>query len=625
MITKQRVTREPIFDDIVLRFTRQIYYQTETIFQLEIRKSPGPLAGGAFQADVTASATAFREALDLQLDMEDFFYRYEDPRTGFISNTSAAELGDQLYRLLPEGFRQTFQRLIQKRFERGRGLRLILEARAEDKAGPLLSLPWELLFFEETNLYLAKSPRVLIARRILDAGRRSPAQMKPPYSVAHVIAEHPTDPNGRIDNALQRAEQETIRQAISPGHYRLVERPGAVEQLQVALGEGSYQIVHFLGHGKVETAAELGLPGVNMERGYLQMVSESGETQWVTGEQFQHILHEAPEVRLVVLNACQGAVQAAENVALDLVHSGLPYVVAMQSRISQAAARYFSQAFYEALQSGAGIDQAVAVGRSAIASNMPGSIEWCLPALYTNVGLAELPPLDQTGEVLWHWLSLPAAQRQLGRIGMAIGGVLFLIGLLLLMSSARPALPEPFFLDRSAFILVLMPLLLTLVTSLLKRQPAPNDWPLVTRLTYWLRSFAAAAIGFGMTACYCWNVLYGLASLGFWELLSKPARGVLLILLFSPAVLFGYSQLIGHRRAFVTNAQFEQQLAVDWQELLMGVAGYVIMLTPWIGLRWGAAWFQPPWGALIIGAFWSLLHGLLYHSAREAENGSTET
>lgn len=93
---------------------------------------------------------------------------------------------------------------------------------------------------------------------------------------------------------------------------------------------------------------------------------------WVTGERLQHLLSGTPGVQLIVLNACESASVVTSHLALDLVYSGFPVVVAMQAEMSQEAAKHFIRAFYSQLQQGQSIEYAVAAGRSEIAAQLRG-------------------------------------------------------------------------------------------------------------------------------------------------------------------------------------------------------------------------------------------------------------
>jgi len=588
-----------IFDTVVLRFTRQIYYSDENAFQLEVRQSPAPLPGGAFQADIAAQLQSLQDLFAQRLTSGQFFSRFQAaPIVETISEDLGA-IGHPLYALLPLAFQQAFPRLIQSVFEKGHGLRLILEARAGDKADHLLSLPWELLFFESTGVFLARSPRVLVVRRLLDAVRRSPLAMTLPLNLIHVIADAPVAPQRyQIDATLREMEQNRIPAAIQPGGYRQVAEPGSMEQLLSTLREQSYHIMHFLGHGEV-LARATGIPA--MERGYLRFVDAAGESQWVNGEQLQHLLEFTPALQLVVLNACHGGASVARSVALELVYHGLPYVVALQGDILQEAARHFIETFYAELQCGNDIAYAVAAGRAEIAAHLPQTLDWCLPVLYTNIGLTESSPDIRGDEQLWQWMSAPQARQRLGTINFVLSGLHLLVGLLLFISRQMILLPSTPLLGWVTALVMLLPILATF--TFYRRTPpkTPEQWSASTQLTLLTRVLGSASLGLGIPVFYTWLVWLWFIAVGFWGMLAPVAQHLLLGAIFVPGLVAGWklscSQILGHVRAFISEARVAPP-KFEWGEIAVILGGYSLLALPWALYTFWPQYVHPPWGNL---------------------------
>lgn len=602
-IPNQQRAAPVIYDTLIVRLTRQIYYGDDSVFQLEVRQTPAPLSGGAFRADIEAQLDRFQRLFTQQVTFNQFFNRFETPTMPPANLHDMQELGQQLYTFLPLAFQQSFQHVVQSVFEKGHGLRFILEARAGDKADRLLSLPWELLFFETMGAFLARSPRILIVRRLLEALRRSPLQMQPPFNIVHIIAASDgASPAYRIDETLQSIERDTIRQAIQPGTYRPVEKPGAVETMLMALREDTYHIVHFLGHGEIVEHGEE--PSRHIQRGYLRFVDADGNTQWVTGEQFQHFLEFTPAVQLVVLNACHGGANTARSVALELVYNGLPYVVAIQGDILQESAKHFIEAFYTELQRQGDIAYAVAVGRAAVAAYAPETLDWCLPVLYTNVGFDEAPAGIQQAERLWQWMSCPQSRRRLGIGNLILGSLHLLMGILLLISRYRPAMPLMPFLDEIAVIFTVLPLATSVIFYHHKSPAIPKHWSTMLRLALFARVFGAAALGFGLSFCYTWFTWLLVVSGNLWSILNSLARGILLGLLFVPGILFSgwlsFSQMWGHTQAFISNAHIETP-DFEWGDLFVILGGYILLFLPWLISNFYEAFVTPPGGNIWVG------------------------
>jgi hypothetical protein len=589
----------PVFENLSLRIWRQTYYSDQSAFHAQVRQSPLPLQGGSFQADLQPHLAEFRELFEQHIKLERHFYDYTTvpSQTEPVRQQAAqkvSQLGRKLYELLPLTLQEGVPRILQRVFERGHGLRLILEAQAGDQADQLLSLPWELLFFADTRVYPVRSPRLLVVRQLLGAARQNQPHLAPPLNLIHVIADSPAKP---INAELQAMEQQTLSRVVAPGTYTLVAKPGSVEGLLDAMQHQSAQIIHFLGHGeqieKFNTEQALGA------RGYLRFVSAAGQQQWVTGEQLQHLLGETPGVQLIVLGACYGGAITASNIALDLVYSGFPYVVAMQSAMSQAAAQHFIQAFYAELQKERNLEYAVAAGRFAIAAHLPGAIDWCLPVLYTNAGLPEQPRITQAADKARVWWS----QKRFFQINLALGIIHLIVGVLLYISRASPLLPDQQFIAWIAMGWCLIPLFVVAGALLFKQATLPTkvaDWPRSTQWALWMRLWISATIGFGLVAIYFGFGLVLLAGLGFWGLLSPLAQWLIVGAASGAGILNSYSQVRSHGQGFTTDNQVKR-IFFKWDELTVLAGAYTILLILLGVLYFIPFLLTPPLGNLIIG------------------------
>ena len=605
------------FDDVVIRFRKaSSSYHPSDVFEALVRRSPKPLSSGAFQfpKDFDKKLKQFKDGFLEAVEFDRSFYSYENLPSNPSQLDEELELStlvDKLYQLLPEPFREGFPSLVQSRLRKKRGIRLILQASLEDKAASLLSLPWELCFAQEKLAYLSQTPRLIIVRQVLDAVNQKTVAEWPDYHVLHVIADDPTHHQRELFRRVAQMERQVIPKAITPERYTCAENPGSLKHMQEKLD--GQQVLHFLGHGKLSPPDEEWVPEEdnsknskgehprqNPQRGYLKFISEKGKTQSVTGEQLQHLLAAHATVQLVVLNACHSGTSAAQNMALELTYSGLPYVVAMQAEIDMLAAEAFTQAFYEALKKGYPFDYAVALGRSKIVTEFPGAPDWCLPVLYTNRGLLEPKWPSRWAERIWKWFS-QAGKRLIPRGSLLLGAFLLVVGLLLLLSGAAPAQPDVAFLVRTTTWLITLPPLVAIAAYLSGPGAIPSTWTLSHRAALAIRLLAAASVGLGFSLfCFLWLGLTLLLSLGFWTILSPLAQFLLLIPAFALSVLVSYAQTIGFRRAFISDTNIEQP-EIEWKDLTVALAGYLIMFMPlavWIIWPWLLA---PPMGTLLVG------------------------
>jgi nucleoside phosphorylase len=476
-------------ETVVIRFTRQIFSDNPTVYQAVVRTSPIQLRSGPFSADVETQMATFR-TLFMQRIIAD--HRYTSSPTDIDGEAEKAaldlaELGEQLYRLLPEALRQGLPELVQHVFDKGGRMRLIFEARAGDQADQLLSMPWEILYFKQLKAHLGRMPRVTIERRLIETVRQAIPKLDPPFHIAHVIAEaRDYDP---IAPDLVAAERAAVQQAANSAEaYTLVAEPGSVDKLLVQLRQKPYQIIHFLGHGIVDRHAA---------QSYLVFAGEHNAPQLVAAEQMPNLLSSAHETRIMVLNACHGAsVEATNTVALQLVYYGLPYVVAMQGEIFQKSAVSFARAFYAAVQANKPLEEAVALSRQAIATEVPGSIDWALPALYVSAGIEEAPVPERVLSAIERWLSQSPGQRQLAHFTIGMGVAHLIVGCLLLLSGVTLVLPDLTLIFWIIGVIAPFPPLIAVAARWFAHVPLPAAPALsfVDQVNLLLRMFSAASL-----------------------------------------------------------------------------------------------------------------------------------
>ncbi len=110
---------------------------------------------------------------------------------------------------------------------------------------------------------------------------------------------------------------------------------------------------------------------INVKRvveGVLLFENESGWAAAVSGDKLGMVLNDFSSLRLVTLNACEGARTARTDpfagVAGALVQRDIPAVVAVRLEISDEAAIVFAGGFYESLTAGMPVDASLGRGSS---------------------------------------------------------------------------------------------------------------------------------------------------------------------------------------------------------------------------------------------------------------------
>lgn len=288
------------------------------------------------------------------------------------------EVGSELFRTVFTGqVSDLLQRSLSRVEAAARGLRLRIRINLRDRTmAPLLDWPWELLYRQDTEEFLALSRGTPIVRT-LDVPRPSAVRRyRPPLRILAVLAR---DPEGSPLSLEEELKQ--LRESLADDpeiQLETLDDPDT-QTLRNVLDQKEIHILHYMGHGVFEPAGG---------EGALLFGGPEGRMP-VTGRHLAAKVKDLDALRLVVLNACETAVVAGEaaqgpfaGVAAALVLSGLPAVVAMQSSIMDVHSVAFTAAFYRRLACGMSVEEAVTEGRQAILSQNPESAAWAIPVLF---------------------------------------------------------------------------------------------------------------------------------------------------------------------------------------------------------------------------------------------------
>ncbi|HET7799276.1 MAG TPA: CHAT domain-containing protein [Humibacillus xanthopallidus] len=258
--------------------------------------------------------------------------------------------------------------------DRGRGLQVRLRLGAPG----LAALPWEMLYDRDSQAYLCRQEplvRQVTGEHTLDA-----LAIKPPLQVLAVVS----SPRGLepLDVAAEREHlEEALDKHVRSGRVRLEWVENATwAELHDRLLQRPWHVLHFVGHGSFDDAAD---------EGVIALVGADGRADFVTASSLADLLHEAsPTPRLVVLNSCESGASSSDDpfsgTAAALARSGIQSVAAMQFTISDGAALAFARGFYTALANGRTIDEAMRSGRIGILGLGRGTLEWVTPVLYVR-------------------------------------------------------------------------------------------------------------------------------------------------------------------------------------------------------------------------------------------------
>jgi hypothetical protein len=276
-------------------------------------------------------------------------------------------------------------------------VRLALSFPAEPPYSRLAAIPWEYLHTPEQpgkrGVYLAYEPGVVLSRYIpMQAGVGTLATESTVKVLA--VVSQPDDP--RLGEVVAEPVLKTM-QALDPARYRVTvsHNPTARELVEVLADERPH-LVHFMGHGDFDP--ERG-------QGSLALSRSGGGTEWVDDRRLADLLRRSqPVPRVVVLHSCDGArtdfAASFAGLAPQLVRGGVQCVVAMQYAVTNETATEFSTGFYQELERGRPLDEAVQECRWRIGGQLREDPKLVgVPVVYLHsrdalLGPAAVPPSE---------------------------------------------------------------------------------------------------------------------------------------------------------------------------------------------------------------------------------------
>ena len=314
-----------------------------------------------------------------KLELENFMLRIGARRRGTRGQESSEidaikSFGGKLFKAVFQGeILDSLEDSLEEANKRALGLRLRLRL---TNAPDLINLPWEFLYYSDLNRFLSLSTNTPIVRYLELPERIVPLPTTPPLRIL-VILSNPDDyPKLDVERewknlkaALGKLEQKgllvmELLETVTP------------MALQYKLRRNDYHIIHFVGHGGFDEQSNDGM---------LLFEDEKGHGKPFSGQDLGTLLHDERTIRLVILNACEGARTGFSDpfagVAQSLVQQGIPAIIAMQFEITDQAAITFASEFYNAITEGLPVDAAISDARKGIYFQ-GNEIEWGTPVLY---------------------------------------------------------------------------------------------------------------------------------------------------------------------------------------------------------------------------------------------------
>jgi tetratricopeptide (TPR) repeat protein len=287
---------------------------------------------------------------------------------------AAKQFGNRLYTaVFGDQIGVSFRRGLDQAEQRGAGLRVRVRLTHTPE---LANLPWEYLYDQIRNRFLALSVETPLVRYLDIPERIRPLTVELPLRALAIIA----SPRGQVPLDVER-EWANIQAAsgdlLQRGALVLDRLPHAtLSALQRRLRQAPYHILHFVGHGAFDQ---------RLQDGVLMLEDDRGDEYRVSGQELGMLLHDQRSLRLAMLNVCEGGRSAIDDpfagVAQSLVQQGIPAVIAMQFEVSDEAAIALAHEFYSAVTDGYPVDAALSEARKSVFAQ-GYRLEWGTPVLY---------------------------------------------------------------------------------------------------------------------------------------------------------------------------------------------------------------------------------------------------
>lgn len=306
-------------------------------------------------------------------------------------------VGETLFEALFRGqVRRLYLGVYDQRVQSQADASLRLRLDITEDAAELATLPWELLFWRGTPV--GTQTQTLLVRDLanIDYGGRGTLTIADKPKVLLVI------PRG--SNLQTDLERDQVVGILNRARIPCDVLDGRVtlQRVDDALAEREYHILHFIGHGDAEVGDDGRLEG-RLRFNTVWAEDEAEDVEWVEEERIQSLLSPHRSLRLVVLNACEGASTGMSEesqsgrgfigMAPAVLRAGVPAVVAMQYKIRDAVAVQFAETLYKRLTSerwAGQVDVAVTLARNACYLAFQNDRGFATPVLFLRAKGGEL-------------------------------------------------------------------------------------------------------------------------------------------------------------------------------------------------------------------------------------------
>jgi tetratricopeptide (TPR) repeat protein len=300
------------------------------------------------------------------------------------------------------------------------------QTNANEAAGELLSLPWELLHDGRGYLFQGARP-TRVRRRMPNRHSQRAALSGLPIRILLVSPRPEDNRTAYIDHRLSARPLMDAIDSLGDLARLTVLAPPTFPKMQEALKQAAdrgerFDVVHFDGHGVFNRVRGLGALCFEDPADVDKL--ERRASKLIEADQLAAVIRDS-RIPLVFLDACQTAMHEKDptaSVAVRLLDEGVASVVAMSHSVLVETAHRFVRAFYAELALGRSTGAAMIAGQRTLSTDLwrgriPGAgdlylHDWFVPVLYQEERDAPLVTELRSEEVQ----QLEARQRKL-RLG----------------------------------------------------------------------------------------------------------------------------------------------------------------------------------------------------------------
>ncbi|MDJ0756671.1 MAG: CHAT domain-containing protein [Ardenticatenaceae bacterium] len=295
------------------------------------------------------------------------------------------KLGQILFNFLfPRSIYSVFSNLYTEMLKVERGVRIRLQIEAPE----LNHLPWEFIYNEENDEFLARNPLTPVVR-FLERGYKPRSLVVDEVLRILVVVASPQNQTQLDAQDELRQLQNALEGIKDRVRIDLLDR-ATKEKLRFQVSTNRYDVVHYIGHGDFKDGV-----------GYLLLEDEQRQADRMPIDLLKTAFRNRG-IKIAVLNACNTASTAVDapafaSVAQGLVSAEIPAVFAMQTKIPDYLSAKVTRLLYSYVAFNQPLDQVITEMRIGVAIQAREEHQtlWGTPVLYLqppNGTLWSTPP-----------------------------------------------------------------------------------------------------------------------------------------------------------------------------------------------------------------------------------------